>query len=320
MQIPLIPPDEKTRLDTLRALNILDSAPQERFDRVARLARRLFGVPIALVSLIDADRQWFLSAFGIEVKESSRDISFCGHAILGDEIFTIPDTALDPRFNDNPMVTDSPNIRFYAGCPIKVSNGSKLGTICVIDQSPRNFSDDDKELLQDLARMVEQEVGAIQLATLDELTLISNRRGFQALSKHALSLCKRMSIPSCLLFIDLNNFKHINDQYGHAEGDHALQVFSHILRDNYRESDVIGRMGGDEFAVLLTRCSLSECQINLNRLLDSVNNYNQKATRGYNIELSAGFVEYDSQKHSSIDDMLNEADNLMYEQKKLASI
>ncbi len=311
-----MPPDEKTRIDTLRALNILDSSPQERFDRITRLAKRMFGVPIALVSLVDADRQWFLSSFGLDAKETSRDISFCGHAILGDEIFTVSDTALDPRFNDNPLVTDSPNIRFYAGCPITVPNGSKLGTLCLIDQSPRQFDEEDKAILRDLARMVEQEVVAIQLATLDELTMISNRRGFEALSKHALSVCKRMNIPATLLFIDLNKFKQINDTYGHAEGDHALQDFSNILRDIFRDSDVVGRMGGDEFAILLTRSTTADCQITLERLKTSVSEYNQKATRGYNIEFSSGYIEYDPLKHDSIASMLAEADGWMYKQKK----
>lgn len=316
MQKPATPPDEKTRIDTLRALNILDSSPQERFDRITRLAKRMFGVPVALVSLIDADRQWFLSSFGLEAKETSRDISFCGHAILGDEIFTVPDAALDPRFNDNPLVTDSPNIRFYAGCPISVPNGSKLGTLCLIDQSPRGFDDEDKALLRDLARMVEQEVMAVQLATLDELTMISNRRGFETLSKHALSLCKRMESPATLLFIDLDKFKPINDTYGHAEGDHALQVFSNILRDVFRDSDVIGRMGGDEFAVLLTRSSAAECESIVQHLKEAVAAYNAKATRGYNLEFSYGFVEYDAQKHEVLEDLLAEADRLMYQQKK----
>lgn len=316
MQKPATPPDEKTRIDTLRALNILDSSPQERFDRITRLAKRMFGVPVALVSLIDADRQWFLSSFGLDAKETSRDISFCGHAILGDEIFTVPDAALDPRFDDNPLVTDAPNIRFYAGCPISVPNGSKLGTLCLIDQSPRGFDDEDKALLRDLARMVEQEVVAIQLATLDELTMISNRRGFETLSKHALSLCKRMESPATLLFIDLDKFKPINDTYGHAEGDHALQVFSNILRDVFRESDVVGRMGGDEFAVLLTRSSAADCETILQTLRQSVSDYNTKATRGYNLEFSCGFVEFDAHRHNGIEDMLAEADGKMYAQKK----
>ena len=316
MQKPSTPSNEQLRLNTLRALSILDSEPQERFDRITRLAKRLFDVPIALITLIDTDRQWFLSGLGLEVKETSRDISFCGHAILGDEVFSIPDATLDPRFKDNPMVIASPNIRFYAGCPIIVPNGSKLGTICLIDQSPRVFTKDDIELLNDLARMVEQEMGAMQLATLDELTLISNRRGFEALTKQVLAICKHTAIPVSLLFIDLDEFKPINDQNGHAEGDYALQAFSNLLRASFRESDIIGRVGGDEFAVLLTKCSITDCHINVDRLQNALDDYNKKTARGYDIKFSAGFVEYDSQKHLSISDLFKDADTLMYKEKQ----
>lgn len=316
MQKPAMPPDEITRVDTLRALNILDTSPEERFDRIARLAKRMFGVPVALVSLVDADRQWFLSSFGLDVKETPRDVSFCGHAILGDDILTVPDAALDPRFNDNPLVTAAPNIRFYAGCPISVPNGSKLGTLCLLDQSPREFDEEDKALLRDLARLVEQEVMAVQLATLDELTMISNRRGFEALSKHALSLCKRVHGTASVMFIDLDKFKLINDTYGHAEGDLALQVFSNILREVFRDSDVIGRIGGDEFAVLLTMTTVMQSEETVQRLQDEVTAYNKKAARGYDLAFSYGVVEYDSQQHASISSLLDAADQRMYKQKK----
>ena len=221
MHVPPTPSNENARLDTLHALHILDTLPEERFERLTRLARRLFSVPIALVSLVDADRQWFKSCVGLNASETSRDVSFCAHAILGDEILTVP-------------------------------NGSKLGTLCLIDTKPRGLDEEERELLRDLARMAEQELAAVQLATLDDLTLLSNRRGFEALARHALNVCKRMHKPASLLFFDLNDFKQINDTLGHAEGDRALQTFADVLRTALRESDVIGRLGGDEFVVLLS--------------------------------------------------------------------
>ena len=107
-----LPDDENARLSTLRVLRVLDTDPEERFDRLTRMARRLFQVPIALVSLVDADRQWFKSAQGLDVPETPRDVSFCGHAILSDDILLIPDTHADPRFVDNPLVTGAPHVRF----------------------------------------------------------------------------------------------------------------------------------------------------------------------------------------------------------------
>jgi diguanylate cyclase (GGDEF)-like protein len=316
MQVPAKPKDEATRLDTLRALNILDTSPEERFDRLTRLAKRLFGVPIALVSLVDEDRQWFKSCQGLNASETSRDISFCGHAILEDDIFLIPNAAADERFHDNPLVTNEPHIRFYAGCPLRVSNGSKLGTLCLIDREPRDFDEDDLALLRDLARMAEQELAAVQLATMDELTMLSNRRGFEALSQHALGLCKRIEKPATMLFFDLNLFKQINDCYGHAEGDRALTKFAQILKETFRESDVLGRLGGDEFAVLLTNASLETSDKILGRFSQDVEKYNRESQRGYDILYSVGTVQYFSSRHDNVSDLMAEADTLMYEQKK----
>ena len=316
MQAPDKPQDEATRLDALRALNILDTSPEERFDRLTRLAKRLFGVPIALVSLVDEDRQWFKSCQGLNASETSRDISFCGHAIQGDDIFQIPNAAIDERFHDNPLVTDEPHIRFYAGCPLTVSNGSKLGTLCLIDREPRDFDEDDLALLRDLARMAEQELAAVQLATMDELTMISNRRGFEALSQHALGLCKRLDKPASMLFFDLNLFKDINDRFGHAEGDRALTKFAQILKETFRESDVLGRLGGDEFAVLLTNATSKTTDEVLDRFSKQVTHYNRESQRGYDLLFSVGVVQYDLARHADVSALMAAADTLMYEQKR----
>jgi diguanylate cyclase (GGDEF)-like protein len=316
MKTPEKPKDEQARLETLRSLNILDTPPEERFDRLTRLARRLFGVPIALVSLIDEDRQWFKSAMGFPVNETPREISFCGHAILGDDILTVPDATLDERFRDNPLVTDDPKIRFYAGCPLTVASGSKLGTLCLIDQQPRTFNEDDRVLLRDLARMVEQEIAATQLATIDKLTMLSNRKGFEALAQRALMLCKRLDKPGCLLFFDLKLFKQINDKYGHAEGDRALTQFGTLLVEIFRESDVIGRLGEDEFVVFLTNTAKSESSEASTRLNAAVDNYNLASQRGYDLTFNTVAVEYDAEMHHSIGELLQEADTLMYQSKK----
>ncbi len=316
MQAPAIPQNEEQRIDTLHALNILDTEPEERFDRITRLARRLFDVPIALVTLIDEHRQWVKSAQGAERAESPREKSFCGHAILGDDILLVPDTLRDERFRDNPHVTGESQIRFYAGCPLKAPDGSKLGTLCLIDRKPREFSDEDKALLRDLTRMAEHEIAAIQLATMDELTMLSNRRGFEALSRHALELSRRLKKPAAFLYFDLDNLKQINDRFGHAEGDRALKTYAELLRHTFRESDVVGRLGGDEFAVLMTNASGAELDNALERLQSAVDAHNQKSTRGYAIGFSYGRVTIDAAGHANVSDLMVEADTLMYQQKK----
>lgn len=315
MKKPDIPENEEARLKTLRSLNILDTLPEERFDRLTRMAKRLFGVPIALVSLVDKDRQWFKSAEGLDASETPRDISFCGHAILGSEVFIIPDASKDERFADNPLVLDKPDIRFYAGCPLKAEDGSKLGTLCVIDQEPRNISEDDREILQDLASMVEREIAAVQLATLDELTQISNRRGFMMLAHHSLNLSVRQQLPTSLVFIDLNKLKPVNDKFGHAEGDAALIAFAQQMKSVFRDSDLFARLGGDEFVVLLSNASEELTGRVMARLQQSLNKYNEEANRGYDISFSFGAVEFDPDKHPSLEELLAEGDSLMYAHK-----
>ena len=315
MIAPPRPINEPQRLDTLRALNVLDSAPEERFDRLTRLAKRLFGVPIALVSLVDADRQWFKSCIGLDATETSRDVSFCGHAILEDHILVVPDTLSDVRFHDNPLVTGAPNIRFYAGCPLTVLNGSKLGTLCLIDVNPREMSEDDLELLRDLARMAEQELSAVQLATTDELTKMSNRRGFETLATHGLNMCQRLERPATMLFFDLNGFKAVNDTFGHTEGDRALVTFSEVLIHSMRQSDVVGRLGGDEFVVLLTSATAPETEIILSRMQEDLTKVNQEAKRGYDIKFSVGIIEFDLETHKDVHGVLAAADSEMYKNK-----
>ena len=202
---------EQKRLKALQAADILDTPPEERFDRLTRLAKRVFGVPMAMVTLVDADRLWYKSCAGGDVQHSPREDSFCGHAILGDDLLIIPDTHLDKRFDNNPQAhSEESAIRFYAGCPIQTIEGNKLGTLCLIDYSPREFSQEDQESLRDLTQIVERELVAVQLATQDELTGIINRRGLMAHTKQLLNLCERNMFPVTLVFFDLTKTVYID--------------------------------------------------------------------------------------------------------------
>ena len=280
------------------------------------MAKRLFGVPIALVSLVDENRQWFKSCLGLSISETPRDISFCGHAILGDDVFIIPDTSVDERFADNPLVLNDPYIRFYAGCPLRAPNGHKLGTLCIIDRQPRSFGKDELEALADLAAMVEREIAAVQLATQDELTNISNRRGFMLLAQHSLHICVRRKLPASLVFMDLDKFKLINDTFGHAEGDRALTVFANQMKAICRDEDIFARSGGDEFALLLIDASKENAEKIVLRLCHSIEKYNQEAKRGYDVSFSYGIAEFNPDKHHTIDALLADGDSLMYELKR----
>lgn len=165
MQVAAIPDNESTRLAALYELLILDTPPEERFDRIAAFAAAEFEVPIAVITLVDAQRQWFKAKVGTEVCETGRDVSFCSHAILQDHIMVVPDAHDDVRFADNPLVTGAPHIRFYAGAPLTLPSGLRLGTLCLIDRRPRTLDALDLGILgtlrdlavMELARMEEQD-------------------------------------------------------------------------------------------------------------------------------------------------------------------
>ncbi|ACR28956.1 GGDEF domain-containing protein [Burkholderia glumae] len=314
MQIAPLPVNEASRLARLHGLDLLDTPDEERFDRIARLARRIFDVPIALVSLIDANRQWFKSCFGLEARETSRDVSFCAHAILSDDTLVIPDATLDPRFAGNPLVTGAPGIRFYAGHPLALPDGTNLGTLCLIDTRPREIDATDLSHLRDLANLAEREVAAVQLATLDSLTALSNRRGFEMLSQQALNACRRRGLPASLLFFDLDGFKQINDRFGHAEGDRALVLFARSLTTVLREMDVIGRLGGDEFVALVMSEQL-DVQALVERLRKDLGARGRQAGLEYEIRFSVGHVDYDPRDEPSVARLLAESDLRMYADK-----
>jgi diguanylate cyclase (GGDEF)-like protein len=316
MKTPGTPGNEEQRLATLRSLDILDTDPEERFDRLTRLARRVFDVPIALVSLVDEDRQWFKSRIGMDSDETRRDISICGHAILGDGPLIINDTLRDDRFIDNPMVTGEPGIRFYAGMPLRHINGAKLGTLCIIDREPRSLDDADLATLRDLAEMAEGELSAVHLASVDELTRICNRRGFVVTAQNCISLCARQGLPVSLVYFDLDEFKPINDRFGHDEGDRALVAFADLMQKTFRESDLFARVGGDEFVALLTNAGEKRAAEVVKRFRSQVESFNAETDRGYEIEFTDGIITVRPDERSTIGELLREADAAMYRKKR----
>lgn len=151
---PPIPPNEKQRLQVLWQYDVLDTVPEEVFDDLTELAAHICEAPIALITLVDEHRQWFKSRYGLNLTETSRDISFCAHALLGEGLLIVPDATKDPRFADNPLVRAEPKIRFYAGAPLITPDGYALGTLCVIDNLPRSLRPDQEKALRLLSRLV----------------------------------------------------------------------------------------------------------------------------------------------------------------------
>jgi PAS domain S-box-containing protein len=172
---PPVPENEAARLAALRSLDVLDTAPEEAFDELTALAASVCQAPMALISLVDEDRQWFKSKLGWDVEGTPRDSSFCGHTILGPDLLVVPDATADPRFADNPLVTCSPGIRFYAGAPLVTPDGRALGTLCVMDHRPRELTAEQAQALRTLGHQV---MALLRLRrNLAELTRITRERG-----------------------------------------------------------------------------------------------------------------------------------------------
>lgn len=287
-----IPHNEDQRLAALQALQILDTEYEERFDRITRLAQRLFGTEMAAVTLVDSDRQWFKSRQGPLDAETPREDSFCTYAITDpDHTLVVGDATRDDRFFDKDNVTGAPHIRFYAGHTIAGPDGAAIGTLCVIDSQPRTTSDFDSEALRDLAMMVENEIAGLALAIGDQLTGLSNRRGFETLGGRLFEIARRIDVPVAVVYADLDNLKPINDDFGHEAGDAALIEIAEILEHTLRESDVIARVGGDEFCALLADAAAADAEVVASRIQTAIDERNAASDRPYKLSISVGISQ-----------------------------
>lgn len=247
---------EKLRLRDLHDYAILDTPPEESFDRITRLAKMTFQTPMAVVSLVAADRQWFKSKIGVNACETARDISFCTHTIELDEPLIVRDSHLDPRFATSPLVLGDPYIRFYIGAPLTTPGGYNIGALCAMDTVPRDPSPDQIRLLQDLGRLVVDEMELRRLACLDPLTGALTRRGLDMAVSRLIS--KSDDSTACVVMMDLDHFKSINDTHGHGVGDRTLQSAIDACRASVRPQDIVARVGGEEFAIVLPGTTLSD--------------------------------------------------------------
>lgn len=247
--------DEPGRIAALRRYRILDTPSEGAFDKVTSLVRALFGVPMSAVSLIDTDRQWFKSLDGLDATETPRSVAFCDHAIRQDEPLIITDALDDPRFRDNPLVTGDPGIRSYAGVPLRTPDGYNIGSLCAIDTRARDFAPEQIEILKSLAPIVVEQMELRLLAERDHLSGAMTRRAFVAALDKAIALHIRHQRPAALLMLDIDHFKQINDTHGHPVGDRVIEAVAKRCMELSRPSDSFGRIGGEEFALLLPETS-----------------------------------------------------------------
>ncbi|WP_374469682.1 sensor domain-containing diguanylate cyclase [Phenylobacterium sp.] len=243
--------DEPGRLAAVQRYSVLDTLPDPAFDRITQLVQTALKVPISAVSLVDVDRQWFKSRQGLDPAQTPRDVSFCAHAIAGRDPLVVPDALADDRFVDNPLVTGAPHIRSYLGAPLATPDGYNLGALCAIDTVPRQFDDAQREMLAALASIIVDELELRIMAQSDHLTGVLTRRSLLAAAEQALGRLRTDGEPCALILLDVDRFKAINDTYGHPVGDVVLRAVAQACREHLPPGALIGRIGGEEFAVLL---------------------------------------------------------------------
>lgn len=250
-------------------LDLFYTPLEERFERITRIARHALRVPVAAITLLNAERQWFKSASGWAIAELPADLSMCRLTVEQNGLQVVPNTKTDPRTAKHPLVVSRPKFRFYAGHPLTDSTGLVAGTFCVFDVKPRHLSDAERACLLDLAALAQREVADEHLrsahatltaklglarreAMIDPLTKLWNRRGALALAEAAFERADRANTPLGVAVFDLDHFKQVNDTHGHQTGDEVLRRISERLVAGVRADDIVCRLGGDEFLILVS--------------------------------------------------------------------
>ncbi len=263
---------EGDRLRDLYAHGILDGPSNAQLDRVVALAAEILGTPIALISLVDRDRQWFLSRQGLEARETPRDVAFCHHAIRSDQVFVVADALLDSRFQDNPLVQGDPKIRFYAGAPLISNSGQRLGTLCVIDRQPHLLTPYQEDLLAQFSAMAMHEINHLRQARLCPLTTVLTRQALLAEGEPMLRKALLQGHTPVLVTVALTGLRQLNAEAdGATQVDERLKRIAALCRSHAGTTGLVGRSGGGEFSLIWPDPSEVEQRVNdLKRDLQAV--------------------------------------------------
>lgn len=305
--------DEQGRIRALNRLQILDTPAEAPFENVVSLVKQTLNVPICAVSLVDTDRQWFKASCGLAASETPRDISFCTHTIRNDHPFVVGDATRHPLTASSPLVTDGPRIRSYAGIPLTMSDGYNIGALCAIDTQPRDFSEAEIAILESFARIVIDELELREIASIDALTGTLSRRGWTKAAEAEVSRIARYHRDCGLLILDIDHFKAVNDQFGHDIGDEVLKQFVAIVSSQLRETDVMGRLGGEEFAILLPETDLAAAKALADRICAALRDAPMDCLSGRNCTVSAGASVIDAA--TGLERAMRFADEALYRAK-----
>lgn len=328
--------DEEERVAALHALHLLDTPFEERFDRIARIAQRVFDVPTVMINLVDRDRQWAKSTLGTELHELPREHSFCTFTIHQSKPLVVTDARADTRFMYNPLVTtDEDPIRFYAGQPLHAPDGHPVGALCIIDAMPREVDAEELQLLSDLAQMVENELHLFRLseiqkqlimeldaaerrALIDPLTHLWNRAAIFDILQREWERGQQEGYSIGVILVDVDHFKMINDTYGHPTGDTVLRTLSQQIRKAVRAADAVGRYGGEEFMIVLAHCNRASTQRIANKVCHHIADLPVQAGERLqlSVTISGGAVSTDQQPDATPAELISAADMALYHAKR----
>ncbi len=317
---PPFPVDEASRISGLVKLDVLDTPPEERFDRITRLVRQVFDVPIVLISLVDNKRQWFKSKQGLVAKETCRKSSFCAHAIAlpvtldpSNRIMEIPDTKLDERFRDNPLVIGDPYIRFYAGFVLQSHDEYNLGTLCIIDKKVRKLSDTDRATLFDFGMVAQDALQSLRYEDKDIYTGLYNRRGFYPVADYVLESAAKQEFHTTLVYIKKLNFLRLVKEFGGLVEREILLNFVDVLESTFRSSDVIARIDDDKFVVLISHNQSYEIENVFMQLREKMQLANTKLNVGFKIQYKIGSFSFAPEYFKSSGRLIDLVDKRMNE-------
>ena len=308
--------DDEGRVSALRRLNVLDTSIEEPFENIVTLVRTVLAVPIATVTLVDRDRQWFKARRGVDASETPRAISFCTHTIRQREPLIVEDAHRDPRFAASPLVVGPPHIRSYAGVPLRTPEGYNVGSLCAMDTRARRFSPADVAILSNFANIVCDELELRIIAQVDHLTGALTRRGFVEQAEREIARSQRYGRPSSLVMLDVDHFKSVNDTHGHGVGDQVLHKISENAGTALRPSEVLGRLGGEEFAILLPETRGDEALVVAERLRQAIAGQPMHLPDGSALHVTASFgIALLTPLISSVPAWLEAADTMLYAAK-----
>lgn len=329
---------EQQKSEVLQRYRILKSEDVHDADHIARAAAIGLDAPIVIAALNERYRPWYRSSWGVSPEDQQVLQSFCARANLADDAFVVNDARMDPYFADEPAIKGAPNVAFFAGAPLIDPDGKRFGTLCVIDTQPRAFTPQQLALLtsfagivssdicicsagryavQDLINAEEERCALYDLAVTDPLTKALNRRAFFRFAEREVQRSRRHGHPLSVLMFDIDHFKRVNDIHGHAAGDEVIVRLSRLVMDNIREADLVGRLGGEEFGLVLPETPVEAAILLANRLREAAKALRFRSGEGtFNVSISLG-VSQPQPGDSDIHPALERADKALYRAKRL---